>query len=46
MKVRILATGKIEEHNDLYAVRLMEQGKAVKAEEEPAEGKQQKGKKP
>ena len=31
MKVIILATGKIEEHNDSYGARLIEQGKAIPA---------------
>lgn len=31
MKVIILATGKTEEHNDSYAARLIEQGRAVLA---------------
>lgn len=32
MKVKIIATGEIVEHDAGYAVRLIEQGKAVKAE--------------
>lgn len=40
MKVLIFKTGKVEEHEDSYAVRLIEQGKAVPA---PAE-KDEKGK--
>ncbi|MBR3740570.1 MAG: hypothetical protein IKN04_08930 [Clostridia bacterium] len=35
MKVKIIKTGKIEEHNSGYAVRLIEQGKAVPAEDKP-----------
>lgn len=41
MKVKILKTGQIEDYDSGYAVRLIEQGKAVKADEEPAKGKQQ-----
>jgi hypothetical protein len=33
VKVKIIATGEIVEHDAGYAVRLIEQGKAVKAEE-------------
>lgn len=40
MKVKIIKTGKVEEYGDSYAVRLIEQGKAVPA---PAE-KDEKGK--
>lgn len=29
MKVKIIKTGAIEAHNDSYAARLIEQGKAV-----------------
>ena len=44
MKVRILATGKVQDFAPAYAVRLIEQGQAVKAEE--AEGEPgKKGKK-
>lgn len=32
MKVKIIATGKIEEYSDFYAVRLIEQGKAIKVD--------------
>ena len=39
MKVKILKTGKVEEYETGYAVRLVEQGKAVPApaENEPKE---------
>lgn len=37
MKVLILATGKIEEHNESYGARLIEQARAVLApEKKPA----------
>lgn len=35
MKVRILKTNKVEEFNDCYAIRLIEQGKAIAAVKEP-----------
>ena len=34
MKIKILSTGKTEEYEAGYAVRLIEQGKAVPAPEE------------
>lgn len=37
MKVKILKTGQVEEYNAGYAVRLIEQGKAVPAPAEKAE---------
>lgn len=40
MKVKILKTGKAEEYNDSYAMRLIEQGKAVPIHE----AKEEKGK--
>ena len=33
MKVKLLATGEVVDYNAGYAARLIEQGKAVKAEE-------------
>ena len=45
MKVKLLKTGETKDVENGYAVRLIEQGKAVKAEEEsaPAKGKEKKG---
>ena len=40
MKVRILKTGKVEDYDSGYAVRLIEQGKAVPA----PDAKDEKGK--
>lgn len=42
MKVKILKTGKAEDHANAYAARLIEQGRAIlapAAEEKPAKGK-------
>jgi len=36
VKVKMIKTGKIEEYKNEYATRLIEQGKAVPAEENPA----------
>ncbi len=44
MKIKMLKTGEIVEHDSGYAVRLIEQGKAVPAEPEPAKAKPAKGK--
>lgn len=41
MKIKMLKTGEVVEYDNAYAVRLIEQGKAVKAEE-PQEGKAEK----
>lgn len=43
MKVMILATGKTEEYERCYAVRLIEQGRAVLP---PAEAERQSGRRP
>lgn len=40
----MLKTGKIEEHESGYAARLIEQGKAVPAKEEPVQEKPADGK--
>ena len=37
MKVKLLKCGEVKEFNDSYAARLIEQGKAVLAPEEPKE---------
>ena len=48
MKIKVIATGKTEETPDLYAARLIEQGKAVPAHapaaRDKAETKKSKGK--
>jgi len=33
VKIKIISTGKVEEQPDFYAVRLIEQGKAIKLDE-------------
>jgi len=42
MKVKILNTGKTEEYDDGYAMRLIEQGKAVPAPVPETKGKAEK----
>ncbi|MBR3740532.1 MAG: hypothetical protein IKN04_08735 [Clostridia bacterium] len=44
MKIKMLKTGEIVEHESGYAARLIEQGKAVPAPPEPVEEKPAKGK--
>ncbi len=44
MKIKMLKSGEIVEHDPCYAARLIEQGKAVPVEPEPAKGKAAKGK--